>query len=518
MEKNYVVKNAVQLVAIAGFALVIGFLIFGAMLPDGNVVQEKTVKRPSINVSEVSYRVAVGKPETALFEGPTTQASIKASSELTVYNQNLALVKDVRKMRLEKGVNEVRFTDVASGIDATSVRFSDLTFKDTGVLEQSYQYDLVSTQKILEKYLDKEIMAQAQQGQGAGAKEYKGKLLGYNDGLVLQTADGIVTLKDYSNVSFQELPEGLLTKPTLVWKVYTESAGERDTETAYLTSGLDWRADYVAVANEKDDAISFSGWTTITNNSGTSYPDTKLKLVAGDVHRVQESPRYAEAYDYAVKSGAAAPQQFGTQALFEYYLYTLDRRTDIRNNETKQISLLEAPQVPVKKEYVYEPNKHVYYYNGGDTSKKVEVRLNFKNSEAQGLGVPLPKGTVRVYKKDSDGQLQFIGEDSIDHTKKEDDLDLFLGNAFDITGEKVQVSMQEISKGLRREEYKVTFENQKDEAVKVKFKEHLYGSWSITKSSQEYEKKSSTEADFIVDVPAKGKAEVTYTVEYRSYY
>jgi len=494
MEKKTILAG----IAGAAIVLIIGFLAFNSILGNNEIfVPEK----PSFNINEVSYKVAVGKPEAALFEGATADAGEKTSSELTIYNQNLALVKDVRNIMLEKGVNLVEFKDIAALIDATSVFFRDLDNSGTFVVEQNYEYDLVSRQKILEKYLDKEITVAIDEGNES--REYTGKLLSFTDGVVLETSEGIVTLNP-SRINFPELPGGLLTKPTLVWKIYSPEAGKRNTETVYLTGGLSWRADYIAIANTDDSAIDFTGWTTVSNNSGTAYPDTRLKLVAGDVHRVQESPKYREVYDYAVASGAAVPEQFGEEALFEYHLYTLERKTSINNNETKQISLLSSSGVPVKKEFVYDGA-----YNGN----KVETKLNFKNSESQGLGMPLPKGIVRVYKKDLDGQLQFIGEDQIDHTKTEDNIELLLGNAFDVTGERTQTDYQNISKGVDRYSYNIKLENQKDTAVTVKVKEHLYGDWEILKNSQPFEKKNANDIEFTVNVPAKGTAEVTYTAQ-----
>ncbi len=507
-------KNMRNMAIVAGIVLIIGFIAISGLLGNETIAK----KRPSFNVSEVSYKVAVGKPQTALLQESGTDTGGKTSGELTVYTDDLALVKDSREISLESGVNLVQYKDIAERIDPTSVFFHDLTFPETFVVEQNYEYDLVSTQKILEKYLDKGITVQAVEGQAA--KEYTGKLLSYADGVVLETPEGIVAIPSHSKIVFPALPEGLLTKPTLVWKVFTQNQGKRNTETVYLTGGLSWRADYIAIADKDDKEISFNGWTTITNNSGTSYPDTKLKLVAGEVHRVQESPRYAETFDYALAKGAAVPAQYGREALFEYYLYTLERKTDIRNNETKQISLLSADSVPVQKELVFDAQNApiVYYGNeGGDAKKNVDVKLKFKNSENQGLGIPLPKGIVRVYKKDNDGQLQFVGEDQIGNMKTEDEIELLLGTAFDVAGEKAQLSSEQISKNITREEYKITLENQKDAPVTVKVKERFYGTWEITKSSLPFEKKSSTLAEFNVNVPAKGKTELTYTVEYRYY-
>ena len=295
MERKYIVLGG-----IAAVMLIIGLLAINSIIGDEDAVVKK---RPNFNISEVSHKVAVEKPETAILEQAAADISQKTTSEVTVYNQEFALIKDSREMELEKGVNLVEFKDIASKIDSTSVTFRDLSFPSTFVVEQNYEYDLVSTQKLLEKYLDKEITVQADEGESA--KEYSGKLLSFKDGIVLQTAQGVVILPIYSKVQFPSLPGGLLTKPTLVWKVYSEDAGKRDTQTIYLTAGMGWKADYIAIVDGEDKQISLSGWTTITNNSGTSYPDAKLKLVAGDVHKVNESPKYEEAYDYAVRSTAA---------------------------------------------------------------------------------------------------------------------------------------------------------------------------------------------------------------------
>jgi len=493
---------------IAGLAIVLVLLVVGIMVFFPLQPEQPKQKVPNININSYTYSVSVDKPEIHL-QGIENESATeeKTASELTVYNDNLALVKDVRQIFLEKGLNLVKYKDISSLIDATSVLFIDITHPNTYVLEQNYEYDLVSKSKILEKYLEKEITVQVIEGDSS--KEYTGKLLSYNDGLVLETADGIVTLNNPSRISFPELPEGLLTKPTLVWKVWAEDAGSHETQTVYLTSGLSWRADYVLNLSSDDKEMDFSGWTTITNSSGTSYPETKLKLVAGDVHRVDEGIVYKRLYDYAVESGAAAPQAFGEQPIFEYHLYTLERKTDVRNNETKQISLLNTEGVPVTKEFVYD---------GAMNGENVEVNIKFNNAESEGMGLPLPKGVVRVYKQDDDGQLQFLGEDRIDHTPKDEEVEVSVGNAFDVKGERTQTEYAEISKGLTRQSFKITLKNHKSEAVKVVVKENVGTSSKVTNSSDPYEEKSATEIEFNVDVPANGEKVVTYTFETRYYY
>ena len=493
---------------IAGLAVVLVVLVVGIMVFFPLQPEQPKQKVPNININSYTYSVSVDKPEIHL-QGIENESATeeKTSSELTVYNDNLALVKDVRQIFLEKGLNLVKYKDISSLIDATSVLFIDITHPNTYVLEQNYEYDLVSRGKILEKYLEKEITVQAIEGDSS--REYTGTLLSYNDGIVLDTADGIVTLANPARISFPELPEGLLTKPTLIWKVWTEDAGSHETQTVYLTSGLSWRADYVLNLSSDDKEMDFSGWTTIMNNSGSSYPETKLKLVAGDVHRVDEGIVYKRMYDYAVESGAAAPQAFGEQPIFEYHLYTLERKTDVKNNETKQISLLNTEGVAVTKEFVYD---------GAMNGENVEVKIKFNNEEKEGLGMPLPKGVVRVYKQDNDGQLQFLGEDNIDHTPKDEEVEVSVGNAFDIKGERTQTEYAEISKGLIRQSFKITLKNHKSEAVKVIVKENVGTSSKVTNSSDKYEQKSVTEIEFTVDVPANGEKVVTYTVENRYYY
>jgi hypothetical protein len=510
----------------AKYFLIVALLCIGIIsILAINLINQKEetvlVNKPNYNIKEVSYKATVGKPEEVLMQGALQENTEKVSNELTVYNQNLALVKDIRKINLKKGVNIIEFKDTPAQIDPTSVIFKDLTYPDTEIIEQKYEYDLVNSSKLLEKYIDKQITVQVNEGQTT--KEYTGKLLaGSNFGaLVMETKDGIITLNTYSKITYPELPNGLITKPTLVWKAYTEKEGERNTETIYLTSGLNWRVDYIAVANNEDTKLDFAGWATIDNKSGTSYPDTTLKLVAGEINKIEQTTKdmYPKMYTSESKMGTTSP--FVNEKFFEYYLYTLDKKTDIGNNETKQISLLNSNNVNVKKEFVYEPSKNYYYYNyynNNSDKKQVEVKLIMKNTKSEGLGIPLPKGIVRVYKKDSTGKLQFIGEDEINHTKTEDEIELSIGNAFDVTGERIQENVEETRNLIRRESYRITLENQKDQEITVKVKERAYNlNWTIIKTSMPFEKKSSTEFYYYVKVPAKGKAEITYTIEYKNY-
>ncbi len=283
-------KKVLFSIGFVAILAVVGLFLF---FPSIEKLRPAGKQIPLVNVNDYSYRVSVEKP-TAFLQEKATEVNEKGGTEVTVYNQDLALVKEVREMVLKTGVNLVEYKDIAKEIDPTSVLFHDLDFPDTTVLEQNYEFDIVSKAKILEKYLDKDITVIVNEGDSVSTAT--GKLLSASDGIILQTADGIVAISDVSKISFPELPQGLITKPTLVWKIWTQQDGRRQTETTYLTKGMDWRADYVAKVNDADTAMDFSGWTTITNNSGTSYPNAKLKLVAGDIHLVTPAQPFPNRY------------------------------------------------------------------------------------------------------------------------------------------------------------------------------------------------------------------------------
>ncbi len=501
LNKSLYISGAVIL---AMLALAVVFL--GIMPLDETGEGGRRVDMPNVNIKKIAHIVSAEKPEAVVAKFAAEESSEqKAGTELTIYNQNFALVKEIRNLFLKEGINLVKYKDVAAKIDPTSVFFQDMQYPDTFVVEQNYEYDLVSRSKLLEKYLDRQITVSVKEGEDF--KEYTGTLLSHSDGILLQTNEGVVSINP-SKIIFPKLPENLWVKPTLIWKLYSSAEGERQTQTTYLTDDVKWHAEYIAKVNADDTRMDFKGWVSINNQSGTSYPDTKLKLVAGDVHRVYEG-RYAEEYKYRMVPEAPAVEQFVEEGLFEYHMYTLTRKTDVMNNEIKQVSLLASENVPVKK---------VFYYDGARQGTKVQTRLNFKNSEGQGMGLPLPKGKVRVYKADSEGQLQFVGEDLIDHTSKDEEVNLYLGNAFDVVGERTQTESTNISKGRYRHSYEIELRNHKDTPVDIIVHEYVGSSWTITANSDPYEKKSSSTIEFVVTVPANGSKTVTYTVEHRYYW
>ncbi len=442
----------------------------------------------------------------------------KEGVALTVYNQNFAVVKDVRTLKLDGKVSAVRFRDVAKQIDPTSVHFKSLTDPEgTRVLEQNYEFDLVSADKLLDKYIDKGIVVVTKEG-----KRYDGTLLSFDaQQLVIQgTRQGLYMIQrpdNVQNVEFGALPEGLLTRPTLVWQVETGKPGDHLVQVTYQTAGMSWRADYSAVVSADDAKMDLSSWVTVTNQSGAGYKDARLKLIAGDVRKVQPPMRQlAEQLEKAATGFGADRGGFAEKTFFEYHMYTLGRPTTVNENQVKQVELTTVNDVPVTKRYVFEPGGRFWHQRYGQANTyKVNVFIEFKNSKEAKLGMPLPKGKVRVYKRDAgDGDLEFVGEDEIDHTPKDEELKLYVGDAFDLVGEKT-VTDRKQEQRWREESVKIELRNHKDEDATVLVREHLTGGqWEVKAKSQDFKKVDATTIEFAVPLAKNGKAEVTYTVHY----
>lgn len=430
--------------------------------------------------------------------------AMKPQVAVTVYNDDLALVRESRELDLQKGVQNYAFSGVAAKIDPTSVHFRAISDPAAiHLLEQNFEYDLVGTERLLQKYIDEQIIATSE-----GGAVFVGKLLSAQGGdVVLQDDTGKVHAVKASalhSIQFPALPDGLFTRPTLIWRLDCKSAGKQQAEISYLTSGLSWHAEYVAVSNEKDTGLELSGWISMANNSGATYEDATLKLVAGDVHRAT-TPRPVRAMMKA-DMAFAAEAQFEEKEFFEYHLYTLQHPATLKDRQTKQLSLFPAAQVPVKKLYIFDP---------GQDEKKVQVKLQFKNDKEHGLGLALPKGKIRVYKRDSDGAQEFIGEDWINHTPKDEVLRILLGNAFDIVGERIVKDVRDVSDKSRQETVFIQIRNHKEEAIQVTVVEHFYGDWQLTGKTPQYVKKDAYTAEFPLQVPARGEASFTYTVLYK---
>lgn len=443
--------------------------------------------------------------------------------------QGYAVVKDWRKIELEKGSNVIRFQDVAKLIDASTVHFKSLTDPEgTFVVEQNYEYDLVNRDKLLDKYIDRQITLPPPPDKDFPAR--KGTLLSNQGGMIIDV-DGKIHINppQTGGIVLPALPGGLITRPTLVWQLDAEKGGEHLTKVTYQTNGILWMADYTAVTKKKDTAIDLSGWVTIDNQSGATYEDAQIKLVAGDVHRAAKPGEIAPgmARREAMAKGRREAG-FEEKGFFEYHLYTLGRPSTVKDNSQKQIELF-APveNVPTEKIFLYAGAAGVPWWGssphrnrdlGIQTNKKVDIYLMFENAKKSGLGIPLPEGRVRVYKEDeADGSLEFIGEDRIDHTPKDEKVLLKLGSAFDIVGERKQTDFKiDTARDWMDESFEIKIRNHKEEDVEVIIKEVLFRwvNWEITAKSHNFEKIDARTIHFPLRIPKDGEVTVTYTVHY----
>jgi hypothetical protein len=437
---------------------------------------------------------------------------------LTIYNVNLGLVKDQRQITLPAGTFELRFLDVASQIIPASVQVRSLAGAPAlRVLEQKFEYDLLNPQRLLEKYVGKEVKLFVENQYSEREDIVTATLLSVDGGPIFKI-DEDITFGHPGRILFPKVPENLTSKPTLVWLLENTLAKPQRLETTYLTNALTWRADYVLALNARDDRADLSGWVTIENKSGASYANAMLKLVAGDVGRVREDPelRARVLAKEGVAAKAAAPQ-FKEEEFFEYHVYTLQRPSTIKNNQTKQISLVLADQVPVKKELVFYGARHYYQNRSGEplSNPKINVIVELQNKKENNLGIPFPKGVVRAYQQDSDGNLQFIGEDTVDHTPKDEKMRIKIGTAFDVVGSRKQTDWKKLTADTIETGIEVAIRNHKKEDVVVKVMEPIPGSWTMLSSSHEYTKTEAHMAEFLLTVPKEKEAKLAYNVKIR---
>jgi len=432
---------------------------------------------------------------------------------VTIYNGNLGLVKDLREARLPAGQSEVQFMDVAALIDPTTVHLKSLTDAlGLKILEQNYEYDLLTSQKLMEKYVGRKV--RLYQSDGA----YHEATLLSTDGPVFEI-NGQIHMGHYGRLVLPSLPENLVSKPTLVWLLRNQTARPQRVEASYLTSGITWKADYVMVVNAADTLSDLTGWVTIDNKSGATYGNAALKLVAGDVNRAQDARRDQRMMELAAKAASpvAASHDFVSEGFFEYHLYTLDGRTTIKDNQTKQLSLMSSSAVPITKELIYYGAADYYRnaYGVPMSNQKVAVYLQVKNSKENRLGLPLPKGKIRVYKADASGSQQFIGEDWIDHTPKDESVKIKMGNAFDLVGERTQKDFKKIASNLYEVEWEMALRNHKSEPQTVTVIEPVPGDWQVLISSHTYEKIQAHTLKYQIPVPKEGTAKLAYRVRIR---
>ena len=439
---------------------------------------------------------------------------------VTIYNENLALVRDLRLVELGQGPVALALREVSARIRPETALLRSVDAPGAlNILEQNFDFDLLTPHKLLEKYVGKEVRLVRVHPQ-SGAESYESaKVLAANDGVVLQVGDRIETGIP-GRLVYPDVPTHLRDRPTLVVALESRQPGSQQIELSYLTGGLSWRADYVAELDSADRMLDLSGWVTLTNRSGTSYRNALLQLVAGDVNRVQEEAvlRREMMADRAMVMAAAPKMQ--QESLFEYHLYTLPRPTTVADNQTKQVALLDDSAVAVSKEFRLQGSPHYYRSQYGDLGEKLKVGvfIEFVNREQEGLGLPLPKGIVRVYKKDSQGRPQFIGEDSIDHTPENETVRLKLGDAFDVTANRKQTDFRKLG-GTSRYDYRfesayeILIKNAKNEAITVTVAEPIPGDWRMISENHPHSKVAADTALWKIDVPAKGEEQLSYRVE-----
>jgi hypothetical protein len=428
------------------------------------------------------------------------QEAKRESIALTVYNNNLGVVRDVRLFDIAKGKSEIKLLDVPSQIDPTTVKITASKHpKDVGILEQNFEYDLINQEKLLEKYIDKQISLTDDKG-----NRTDGTLLSSQGGqITLSSPTGILMFPNTNQyrISVPNLPEGLITRPTLIWTVNSSSSlSQEPLEVLYQTSGISWHAEYIVALADDDKSLDLTGWVSIDNKCGATFENAKLKLVAGSLNRAPAPrPAYRKSNEM-VGDATISSYMIQERGLFEYHLYDLGRQVTIKNNEVKQLSLLEADKVKAEK---------IYTYRGG---RNAEVSIKFENTVNNNMGMPLPEGVVRVMKKDKDGSFEFVGEDRIQHTPRDEKITLKVGDAFDLLGERVVTDSKSLGDRSSKETIQITLKNRKDEDVVIDADENVGYNWEITNKSMDYEKKNANEIVFHVPVKARGEQKVEYTI------
>jgi len=447
----------------------------------------------------------------------STSLNDQTDLNVTVYNSNIALVRDVRNLLLPTGTFRVKFMDIAATVNPATVHFRSLTDPEKlGVIEQNYEYDLLEPAKLLHKYVGKEVtLVRAYQENGTTKREeIKATLLSDNNGPVWKIGNDIVTGMYAESYRFPEVPANLYDRPTLLMSLENSGARKQQIEASYLANNLSWNADYVLTVARDDKNADLDGWVTVVNNSGTAFHNARLQLVAGELNRVQPpAPMSMATREMAMNKAVAA--QFQQEAFSEYHLYTLGRKTSVEDKETKQISLLQGSGVPVEKIFVVN-GQSFYYHNqqtpGAPLKDPVLVYYKFKNEEKAGLGIPLPAGNVRVYQKDSKGGILFAGEDRIDHTPKDEQVNIHIGNAFDVVAEHKQTDYKRIDTHVWEMEFEVTLRNHKDTPITVQVNEPIGGDWEMLSSTYKYTKTAAFAAQFNVPVAKDGTSVLKYRI------
>jgi len=432
--------------------------------------------------------------------------------KVTVYNNNLGLIKDLRHVSLPVGEGELRFMDVPAHIMPVTVHAKSLNYPgEFSIFEQNYEYDLINADKLLDKYVGKKIKIIHWNTYQDRKDVVDAILLSNNKGQIYKI-DNEIYLGHPGYRVLPKIPENLIAKPTLTWLYDNKKREPHQLEVSYLTTNINWKADYVLLLNKDDISSDISGWVTLDNKSGAIYKNAQLKLVAGEVHRVEERPQ-DRVYAMMEEKKARAPQ-FEEKAFFEYHIYDLQRKTTIKDKQTKQISLLEATDINVGKELlVYGVSSYfTRQYREKNPKQPVNVFIKFKNSKDNNLGMPLPAGIMRLYKQDDDGSQQFIGEDRIEHTPKDEEVRLKIGEAFDVVAERFQTDYRRISTRLHESEWEITLRNHKEKEIYVGVVEPVFGNWQVISNTHPYKKVDAFTIRFDVKIPKDDEIKIKYRI------
>jgi hypothetical protein len=480
--------------------------------------------------------VACGKPpasaQRAMGPAQARQSTAEGRERvsITVYNGNFGLVREVRDVDLALGKVALEFRDVAAHIQPETVHIKSLSSPSAlDVYEQNYRYDLLTPEKLLEKYVGKHVKLHRYNKELGTEEDFDAEVLAADGtspppperGPTLGPkapvfrVNGEVTYGFDGRISFPDVPANLIAKPTLVLLLGVGEARQK-IEVTYVTNELSWASDYVLTIDDKDASGDIVGWVTLTNHSGASYENAELKLVAGDVQRVQRAMGNKKMFEPA-PADKDREEGFKEEGLFEYHLYTLGRPTTLLDNEQKQVTLLEGHGIGVDKRLIFWGQQYWYRSRVGQvmTNQKVGVYLDIENSEKNHLGMPLPKGIVRVYKADSSGAKQFVGEDNIDHTPRDEKIRIKMGEAFDVVGDRKQTSWKTLGACASESDWEIALRNHKDLPQAVEDVEPVEGDWEIVSASHEAKKKDAHTFVFDVNVPARGEVKITYRVRVR---
>src|SRR5256712_955544 len=476
-----------------------------------------TIIYPAARANKV-YAAQEKQASRASVPDQSTSLNDQTDLNVTVYNSNIALIRDVRQLALPGGAFRLKFMDIAATVNPATVHFRSLNDPEKlGVIEQNYEYDLLEPAKLLHKYVGKEVtLVRAYQENGTTKREeIKATLLSDNDGPVWKIGNDIVTGMYDESYRMHEVHANLYDRPTLLMSLENSGAKKQQIEASYLANNLSWNADYVLTVARDDKNADLDGWVTVVNNSGTAFHNARLQLVAGELNRLPQAPGVRGDVAREMVMSKAAPTQFQQEAFSEYHLYSLGRKTSVEDKETKQISLLQGSGVPVEKIFIVN-GQSFYYHNqqtpGAPLKDPVLVYYKFKNEEKAGLGIPLPAGNVRVYQKDSKGGILFPGEDRIDHTPKDEQVNIHIGNAFDVVAEHKQTDYKRIDTHVWEMEFEITLRNHKDTPVTVEVNEPIGGDWEMVNSSYKYTKTAAWAAQFQVPVIANGTSVLKYRI------